>query len=113
LLIILKANGRLIISGGVFFVLFFLRMIGDVVTAKPYEVNVLTGQIFFPSRFYFHNVGAKQRRDFYFSPRLGSQYMFVLRSNTYWLQGFFTYPWLSFTSIFTYLGPWGTETALL
>ena len=30
-----------------FFLLFFLRMIGDVVSAKPYEVNVLTGQIVF------------------------------------------------------------------
>lgn len=30
-----------------FFYSFFLRMIGDMVAAKPYEVNTLTGQTVF------------------------------------------------------------------
>lgn len=94
LLIILKANGRLIIYGcWVWLFSFFFRVIGDVVSANPYEVSVLPWQInlSFPSRLFLHNVGAKQGQDFYFSPELGSQYVFVLRRNIFWLWGFFTY----------------------
>lgn len=48
-MMILSAKGTVIIP--VFFIFlfysFFLRMIGDMVAAKPYEVNTLTGQTVF------------------------------------------------------------------
>lgn len=47
-MMILSAKGTVIIPGLFFFFYsFFLRMIGDMVAAKPYEVNTLTGQTVF------------------------------------------------------------------
>lgn len=84
-LIILKARlwSRLIISGCFVFFFFFLRMMGDEVSANPYEVRCPNWAVF------FHNVGVKQGQNFYFSLELGLQNVFVLRINIFCSWGFF------------------------